>query len=388
MYKLSDYDFEFDKLSIAQYPCEPADMCKMLYSTVYNYNKIEIKDETFINISNIIKDDTEIIFNDSKVIKSRILINNMSIINNQWKEISISKWEIFFLNLINENVFNWLVKPWKKLNIWTKIYLSWKLLFEIIGISNEWRYIKCYCDIFSLMEEIWLMPIPPYIKYQNSKENPYQPIIAKNLWSVASPTASLHFTERVLTNLKKKNINTNFITLHIWLWTFKKVDTENIKNYDIHSESIEIELSTFKKIYNIKNNNKKILAVWTTATRCLESLPYLYTHIKNSETIIEKQVCQYWDNLSKNINENDKKIIQNIHLIWNKIQFETKLYIIPWFEFKIIDSLLTNFHLPKSSLLMLVAAFMWYNNMKECYKHALKKDYKFFSFWDCMLIEK
>lgn len=387
MYHISNYDFDIDRSKIAQYPHNPPDECKMMY-IFKNWWVLSIEDRVFLDFSNIIEKWTKIFFNNSKVIKSRISLNHFTIKNNFWEQIYINNWEIFFLKLEWEDTFEALVKPWKKLKTWTEIFLDWEKFFEILWNSTNWRIIKFHKNIFEIMDELWKMPIPPYIDYDESKEELYQPIFAQKSWSVASPTASLHFTERVFQNLKSNNINISNICLHIWLWTFKTVNTDNIKDYKIHWEIVEIDISIFEEIYNLKLNNNNIIAVWTTVTRTLESLPYLFYLCKDKLSFLDENIKDFWWNLKTDYNEKSQMYINNLKFVWDKITFECKLYIYPWFEFKIIDSLLTNFHLPKSSLLMLVAAFMWYNNMKACYEHALKQDYKFFSFWDCMLIEK
>jgi len=246
--------------------------------------------------------------------------------------------------------------------------------------------------IEDILEKYWIMPLPPYIQYSKDKEKPYQPIFAQKPWSVAAPTASLHFTENLLNKLKEKWCKFEYTTLHIWLGTFKKVDTQDITKYDIHSETVQINLDIFEKIAKYKLNKKPTIAVWTTVTRTLESLPYLWKYLKNKNLIsnFSKSTINFWDKLTENI-ENEKKYIFDVKEIasnWNKncLYFKTKLYIYPWFNFKIIDQLITNFHLPKSSLLMLVAAFMGYENMIKTYQYAIKKKYKFFSFWDAMWI--
>jgi len=180
-------------------------------------------------------------------------------------------------------------------------------------------------------------------------------------------------------------------TLHIGMWTFKTVDVEDITNYDIHSESIELPLNIFKKIGNIKKQNKNMIAVWTTATRILESLPYLYKKLQNiNSEDFQKIKNDYFDDLVENISLDEvEKFIDGEIFVWDKnISFYTKLYIYPWFKYKIVDKLITNFHLPKSSLLMLVAAFMGYENMMKAYKHAIENKYRFFSFGDAMFIDK
>lgn len=400
-HKLSDYNYELPKSIIAQTPHEPADECKMLF---WNWSKIE--DKIFKDIPKIINKNSIIFINNSKVIKSRLLINKKTIIiDKDWQHKSINKWEIFFLKIVDTNKFEALVYPWKKLKPWTKIRFDFKpnFEFEIDSNSDEWRIIKSSNpNIIEIFDKYWQMPLPPYINYQKIKEEQYQPIFAKNPWSTASPTACLHFTDNLLKKLKSQWILFEYITLHIGLWTFKPIDTQDIKDYEIHPETVEVEIDIFEKIASLKLSKRTIVAIWTTVTRTLESLPYLWKKIMKTSyqenrinTNIQKKIVStitpttknYWDNMSKKLN-ND--ITSNIYINWNNIVFETKLFLYPNqnTNLLIIDELITNFHLPKSSLLTLVSSFMWYDEMFKCYKHAISKNYKFFSFWDAMYIKK
>jgi S-adenosylmethionine:tRNA ribosyltransferase-isomerase len=183
-----------------------------------------------------------------------------------------------------------------------------------------------------------------------------------------------------LDKLEQKWVEKMYSTLHIWLWTFKVVDIENIKKYDIHSETIQVPTNIFEQIEKVKNKNKNIIAVWTTSTRILETLPYLAYKLNIKNEFFKKM------NITKEQADN--------FINWQIIEknwfyhFDTKLFIYPWFEYKVIDKLITNFHLPKSSLLMLVSAFIWFDNMMNAYEHAIKQNYMFFSFWDAMFLEK
>jgi len=387
------YDYKLPKDLIAQKPSIPPDTCKLLH---WNWEKIT--DLRFKDIINFLSSNDVLFFNNSKVIKARILFsinNEKSKINNHkkndllhWNIDKNGKMEILFLKKLGNNIFEALVRPWKKFKIWKKIKL-WKYIFEILDYTQDGRIIKLHSqeDIFNVLEKIGILPLPPYIEYSKDKEKPYQPIIAQKKGSIASPTASLHFTSNLLKQLKNKWIKFIESTLHIWLWTFKIIDTENIQDYQIHSETIEILSDIFDKIAENKLKWKKIIAVWTTSTRILESLPYLYKKIKNNTLKIK--YYEYWDKITNNITYKEINKFINWNALVKKwiIIFDTKLYIYPWFKYKIIDKLITNFHLPRSSLLLLVTAFMGYENMMKCYHHAIKNWYKFFSFGDAMFIE-
>jgi len=478
LYNLSSYDYDLPSNLIAQTAHTPADECKMLY-----FRNGQIKDLIFKDIKNLLTENDVLFFNNSKVVKARIIgdlgidgdfgdnwilfenKDNISFyfVDKDWNKKECSNCEILFLKKIGDleikgdlgekkieidgdlrekseevlkkleeegrwkkkenfgdgSFFEALVRPWKKFKIWKRIIVEcqedgmisrrWydvkKMVwcqendsrrfqenkkgsiktyeFEVVGFSKEWRIIKYLWkeDIFEVLEKIWKMPLPPYISYSKDKEKPYQPVQAKKEGSVAAPTASLHFTKKLFEDLEKKWVKSLESTLHIWMWTFKTVDIEDITKYEIHSETVEIPIDIFKKIWKLKESGKHITAVWTTATRILESLPYLYKKLQKIKN-------EYFDKLVKNISlEESEKFIDGEIFVWeNTISFDTKLYIYPWFKYKLVDNLITNFHLPKSSLLMLVSAFMWYDEMKKAYKHAIEKKYRFFSFWDAMFI--
>ena len=277
-----------------------------------------------------------------------------------------------------------MVSPWKKIKKSDTFEVYW-VEFEVIDYTKKGRLIKVQKDInlLDFLEKNWEMPLPPYVEYSKEKEKYYQSIFAKNTGSIAAPTASLHFTDRVLEKLKQKSIWFNYVTLHVWLWTFAKVDTEDIKKYDIHKEKVVLDLDIFDKIANFKKDANDIVWVGTTVTRTLESLPYLYSLLKDKidvENAFFEKIVSNW--------LTDKNYIHNLEVKQNKIHFETKLFIYPGFEFNIIDKLITNFHLPKSSLLMLVAAWIWYDKLWEVYDHAIKSNYRFYSFGDACFLEQ
>lgn len=388
--KLSSYDYNLPKELIAQEHAYPAHNSKLLYFDG------KIHDLIFKDIVNLLSSKDILFFNNSKVVKARIIWDdkiNFKIIWENNEEKLCKNCELLFLKKLNNNTFESLVRPGKKLKKWKTIKITKQnkeYIFKVKDYLENWRIIEIISpkkDIFEILDEIGKMPLPPYIEYSEEKEKPYQPIQAKKEGSVAAPTASLHFTPELIKRLKEQNIKFLESTLHIWMWTFKTVDTEDITKYNIHSETVEIPLSIFEKIADLKKNHY-ITAVGTTSTRILESLPYLYQKIKLENPKLYNQLKRdFWENFKIN-KEQANNFIQNINFYNNTIQFDTKLYIYPGFEFKIIDKLITNFHLPKSSLLMLVAAFMWYENMFKCYQHAIKNNYKFFSFWDAMFIDK
>lgn len=378
MLNINNYDYILPKELIAQYPCEKADECRLLHADTNWIKNLQFKD-----IENIIDNNTVMFLNNTKVIKSRIILNDKKIYSiNKKVEKIIKKWELFFLKKIDDNKFEALVYPWKKIQEWYELEIDW-YYFRVIGNSIDWRIFETNCtDIENLFNKHWQMPLPPYISYSKDKEQPYQPIFASKSWSTASPTASLHFTQDLIKKLELKWVNIEYWTLHVWLWTFKVVDVEEIEKYDIHKEQVEFDINIFQKIENIKMQNKTILGIWTTITRSLESLPYL-------RKINRIWKSKYRDEMTKEITiEQAKEFIHNLNITENNIKFETKLFIYPWRNFYIIDELITNFHLPKSSLLMLVSAFIWLEETKAIYDYAIKNKYRFFSFGDAMYIKK
>jgi len=260
------------------------------------------------------------------------------------------------------------------------------------------------------------MPLPPYVEYSPDKESVYQPAFAKKEWSVASPTASLHFTQRLLDEITEKWFTQEKVVLHVGLGTFKNIYEEDVRDFEMHCESIEIQRDVFEKIAAYKKFGKIILAVGTTVTRTLESLIFLWPLVKEKFDWSEEcrkfwdEILSPWQGGMKGGLENNPPLLKNEETIINPsylpfsgeknaiipsfsisentINFESKIFIYPGFQLQIIDELITNFHLPKSSLLMLVSAFLSIEEIKKIYTHAVKQKYRFFSFGDAMYLKK
>jgi len=375
MYTLSDYDYELPQKLIAQSAAHPADSCKFL---VYDKRSDTTSDTIFHTFPQLTTPDSLIIFNTTKVVKARIPL--------QFGE---KTGEIFYLESVTETSCNALVRPGKKFPVWSTIQITDGVTCNVDSISEEWRILTFSEPVLPLLQRLWQMPLPPYIGYDKSKESDYQTVFAQQPGSVAAPTASLHFTENVLQQLKERSVATSECILHVWLWTFKQVNVEDITSYDIHKESIEVTPKLFKDIANNKLWGKPVIWVWTTVTRTIESLPYLWKQLPDKEkTRCSQKTVQRRNDLITDIDETQasKFIAQREPTTtWRSVQ--TQLYIIPWFTFRIIDQLITNFHLPKSSLLMLVAAFVWYKKMRELYDHAITNSYRFYSFGDAMYLK-
>jgi S-adenosylmethionine:tRNA ribosyltransferase-isomerase len=392
MHQLSDYEYDLPESFIAQDLASPADSARLL---VFNRSEGTISDHTFHELPSLIPEWSHLFFNTSKVVKARIPFPEFD-------------GEIFFLKkTVDEYTFEALVKQRKKMRVW-QIHNVGKYTFEITGMTYRWRTIKSSHPIFEILEDIGQMPLPPYITYDESKSNNYQALQAKQPGSVAAPTASLHFTQKTFDDLKNRNCTMNDVVLHIWLWTFIQVDTETIEDFDIHSEYVEITPNTFEQIAIAKRWSQPLIGVWTTVARTLESLPYLRVLFNDqAKSLVSPDTHAYREELTKSITQDQAntyikswKITGNGTINsseswwydiypknWIVISFESTLYIYPWFEYMIVDQLVTNFHLPRSSLLMLVAGFVWYNNMLKIYQHAIQNKYMFYSFGDGMLIK-
>jgi len=334
--KTVSYDYNLPNEQIATYPANPADSAKLL---VYDRKSKKITHTTFHDLLDFIPDKTEIFFNDTKVIKARIF----------GKKETGGKIELLFNKPLPQNEY--LVYMRGKVLVGNIITFDEGLSIEVLQLQEDGtRIVKFFknskeLDFLSLVEilnDIGHLPLPPYIKREDEKSDDadYQTLFAKNYGAVAAPTASLHFTPELLEALKKK-YNTNYLTLHVGAGTFKPVESDDILDHPMHSEFYDIPENS----QTVLNEDKKVLAVGTTVTRTIEFY-------------------------------NDTK----------KTNGEANLFLNPLNIPKRVDYLLTNFHLPKSTLIMLVAAFIGIDETMEIYDEAIKENYRFFSYGDGMLI--
>ena len=345
---LTDFDYYLPEELIAQTPAEPRDSSKLL---CLNKNNGEIEDRFFRDILGFLWKNDVLVVNQTRVINARL----------KWKIIGLDKdCEVFLHKKVDETSWDCLVYPGKKLkpgaqvefkNGWEEIVLT----AEVTDISDKWRVVKfskSWKDFLDTIDIIGETPLPPYIKDNSSPSERYQTVYNDNnkSWSVAAPTAGLHFTPELIEQLVDKWVHIEKVTLHVWLGTFANVETEKISDHNMHSEQIEIDKSTADKLNSHKQEGKRIIAVGTTSVRTLESFSD-----------------------------------ENGHL-WHG-SLDTNIFIYPGYTWKFVDSLITNFHLPKSTLLMLVSSFAWDENRKIAYKHAVENRYRFFSFWDAMWIQ-
>ncbi|MCX7845245.1 MAG: tRNA preQ1(34) S-adenosylmethionine ribosyltransferase-isomerase QueA [Dictyoglomaceae bacterium] len=335
--RLSDYDYYLPEELIAQEPANPRDSSRLM---AISRKTGEITLHIFRDIKNFLKAGDVLVLNDTKVIPARIY----------GKKETGAKMEVLLLKKIGSKEYEVLIKPGKRAKIGVKIFFTDKIYGEVIEKKEEGVFLLSFSTekFDEVLPEIGKIPLPPYIKKPLDDPNKYQTIYAKKLGAVASPTAGLHFTEELLNSLKNNGVEILYLTLHVGLGTFRPVIVEDITKHKLDPEYFEMLEETAEKINLAKKEGRRIIAVGTTVVRVLEG------HREN------------------NMVKPGKGLIS--------------LFIYPGFEFKIIDGLITNFHLPKSTLLMLVSAFMGYDLMKRAYQKAIEEKFRFYSFGDAMFV--
>jgi len=354
LYKLSSYFYELPPERIAQEPANPRDSSRLL---VWNVEENTIlRENIFRDITNFLRPDDLLVLNDTKVIPARL----------KGLRESGGQCEIFLLKNLTGDFLTWeaLVKPARKIHKNAKIKIG-EVFITILDEKPEGiRDIKFDCDsrenFMKFLEKSGHVPLPPYIKNENDMRESYQTVFARHDGSVAAPTASLHFTPELLEKIKNLGVKIAYLTLHVGLGTFRPVKTLDIREHEIHTEHCELSQETADLINNCKSRGGRVIASGTTAARTLESFAQ------------------------------DGGIKPGI--------LDTNLYIYPGYKFKIVDALITNFHLPESSLIMLVASFAA-NKAKnfgheeeilarllEIYEDCAKNNWRFFSFGDAMFL--
>lgn len=356
---IQKYNFNLPQDLIAQKPASPPDTCRLL---VLDKKNQSINDESFLNLTDYLQKGDVLVFNNSKVIPARLI----------GQKKTGGKVEILLLNQVNSNTWNCLVGnlPIKK-QIGTELSFSppGKEGFNafsgiLISRNKDTAQIKFNLSGQKLLDAIFQlgqMPTPPYIK-RIAKNTEYQNFFAddKKLGSIAAPTAGLHFTPRIFKKLKEKGIQIEYITLHVGLGTFAPIKEDNITKHQIHSEYFELDKATASRLNQAKEESRRIIAVGTTSVRVLESS-------------------------SKPQAQSSRPRAKGFELGAGK--GNTSIYIYPTYKFKFVDAMITNFHLPKSSLILLVSAFAGTDFIKKAYQHAIKQKYRFYSFGDVMMIK-
>lgn len=340
--KTDDFDYNLPEELIAQVPLEHREESRLL---IMDRNNGNLKDEKFYNIINYLNKGDVLVLNDTKVIPARLIGE---------KEDTGAVIEVLLLKNIRNNDWECLVKPAKRVHEGTIVSFGNGLLkARCIGVKEEGirNFEFIYDGIFyEILDKLGTMPLPPYIKVKLEDQSRYQTVYAKNIGSAAAPTAGLHFTKDLLKKIEDLGVTVCYITLHVGLGTFRPVNVEDVTKHKMHSEFYSMSKVTADILNKAKVENQNIVAVGTTTTRTLETIINKYNVFKE---------CSGW----------------------------TDIFIYPGYTFRAIDSLITNFHLPKSTLIMLVSALSSKENIMNAYKHAVEEKYRFFSFGDAMFIK-
>ena len=339
--KTSDFDYELPERLIAQHPAEKRDHSRLLVMGKYTG---EVEHRIFKDIVDYLHEGDVLVVNKTKVLPARIF---------GVKEGGSAKIEVLLLKRDEDlpNTWEVLVRPGKRAKVGTMINFGEGLLRgEVIENTSAGRKVTFYFDgIFEeILDQLGMMPLPPYIHEQLEDKNRYQTVYAKVEGSAAAPTAGLHFTEELMDQLRAKGVQIEEVLLHVGLGTFKPVDEENIEDHEMHTEFYDISEDTAARINQAKDEGRRIISVGTTSTRAMESAA------------------------------KDGRLVAGNG--W------TNIFIFPGYEWQIIDGLITNFHLPKSTLMMLVSALSKREYILNAYHEAVKEEYRFFSFGDAMFI--
>ncbi len=330
-YTLSDFDYHLPEELIAQSPAHPRDHARLL---VYDRKTKEITDDYFYNLGKYLHPKTTLVVNNSKVEKCRLMFDG-------------GKKELFVTSVRNNNTIEALVRPGKKFREGKEVVLAEGITAKVTHVAEDGlRTIILSQDLDAPeLEPFKYTPFPPYIEQDESLAGEYQTVYAKDLGSKAAPTAGLHFTDELIHKLEVQGIHKTEVTLHVGLGTFAPVKTEDLDDHVMHSEWYQLDENTAAEL----NASRHITAVGTTSVRVIESIADMNRKFKAGSG-------------------------------------DTDIFITPGYTFKAVDSLITNFHLPKSTLLMLVSALMGFEEMHRIYEHAIKERYRFYSFGDAMLI--
>ncbi|MGE7766767.1 tRNA preQ1(34) S-adenosylmethionine ribosyltransferase-isomerase QueA [Peribacillus sp. NPDC096540] len=341
--KLDMFDFHLPEELIAQVPLEDREASRLM---VLDKATGELQHDVFSHITEYIKPGDCLVLNDTKVLPARLYGS---------KEETGGKVEVLLLKQEHDDVWETLVKPAKRIKEGTTIIFGdGKLSAVCTGVlEHGGRVLKFQYEgiFYEILEELGEMPLPPYIKEQLDDQDRYQTVYARERGSAAAPTAGLHFTEHLLEKLKGMGVHIAFITLHVGLGTFRPVSVDDIDSHEMHSEFYQMTEGTARLLNKVKEDGGKIITVGTTSTRTLETIASRNDGVFKEES--------GW----------------------------TSIFIYPGYEFKGIDAMITNFHLPKSTLIMLISALAGREHVLHAYETAVEKKYRFFSFGDAMLIK-
>lgn len=337
-----DFYYDLPKERIAQTPIEPRDHSKMM---VLHRDTDEIEHKHFYDILDYLNENDCLILNDTRVLPARLYGE---------KEETGARVEFLLLNQKENDVWEVITGPGRRAKVGAKFSFGDGILkAEVLEVlENGNRLARFFYDgdsIFPVLEKVGEMPLPHYITEKLEDGERYQTVYSKELGSAAAPTAGLHFTPEILEKIQKKGVKIGFVTLHVGIGTFRPVKANNIEDHKMHAEHYHLSEETAALIRETKKNGGRVIAVGTTSCRTLESVATFHGEICAADG-------------------------------W------TNIFIYPGYKFKCIDALLTNFHLPESTLIMLVSAFYDREKVLQAYKDAVEKEYRFFSFGDCMLL--
>lgn len=340
--KKSDFYYNLPEELIAQTPVTPRDHSRLM---VVDRESGAITHRHFYNLCDILQKGDLLVMNDSRVLPARLYgekVDNGTFI------------EFLLLEQKGDKLWEIICRPGKKAKVGTKFsFGGGKLLAEVVEVKSDGnRIVQFSCDgnFYTVLDEIGQMPLPPYITKKLEDKERYQTVYSRELGSAAAPTAGLHFTEEMLQALREKGVETAFVTLHVGLGTFRPVKEDDVLQHKMHSEHYHLPQETVDKILQTKQNGGRVIAVGTTSCRTLEAVA----------------------------TEHDGKLVA--------ADGYTDIFIYPGYQFKVLDGLVTNFHLPESTLIMLVSALLGYEKTMHAYDVAVKERYRFFSFGDAMCI--
>lgn len=338
--KTSDFYYDLPEELIAQTPVEPRNSSRLM---VLPRNGGEIEHKHFYNLPEFLKPGDCLVLNNTRVLPARLYGT---------REDTGAVVEFVLLRQHGNKLWECLAGPGKKAKTGYKFRFSDKLtatVTDVLEDGNRMIEFACEGDFFAVLDEVGQMPLPPYIKEKLKDKERYQTVYSKDAGSAAAPTAGLHFTKEMLESIKAMGVNIAYVTLHVGLGTFRPVKVEDVTQHKMHTEHYYIPEEAAKTINETRKNGGRVICVGTTSCRTVESCAKKYGEIKECSG-------------------------------------DTDIFIYPGFEFKCMDGLITNFHLPESTLIMLVSAFAGYDNVMNAYNTAVKEKYRFFSFGDAMLI--
>ena len=338
--KTSDFYYDLPEELIAQTPVEPRNSSRLM---VLPRNGGEIEHKHFYDLPEFLKPGDCLVLNNTRVLPARLYGT---------REDTGAVVEFVLLRQHGNKLWECLAGPGKKAKTGYKFKFSDKLtatVTDVLEDGNRMLEFACEGDFFAVLDEVGQMPLPPYIKEKLKDKERYQTVYSKDAGSAAAPTAGLHFTKEMLENIRAMGVNIAYVTLHVGLGTFRPVKVEDVTQHKMHTEHYYIPEEAAKTINDTRKNGGRVICVGTTSCRTVESCAKKYGEIKECSG-------------------------------------DTDIFIYPGFEFKCMDGLITNFHLPESTLIMLVSAFAGYDNVMNAYNTAVKERYRFFSFGDAMLI--